>query len=164
MAKIFISADWHFYHQNIIKYCGRPFNSIEIMNEILIENANSVVGENDIVYHVGDFSFHKPWSDIIKQLNGTWVFLRGNHDFKRLNNIPLPRALEIRRGGKRIYLNHHPAECENISGFDMYLTGHAHEKWKVKILPDKKLINVGVDVWGFKPILLDNLIKEYGNG
>ena len=46
----------------------------------------------------------------------------------------------------------------------MYLTAHAHEKWKVKILPDKNLINVGVDVWGFKPILLDNLIKEYGNG
>lgn len=163
MAKIFVTADWHFCHENIIKYCGRPFSSIDEMNQKLIDNANAIVGANDIVYHIGDFSFYKPWSSIINQLKGTWVFLYGNHDFKRLNNRPLPRAIEIRRRGKRIYMNHHPAECEKISGFDLYLTAHAHEKWKIKELPDKRLINVGVDVWNFKPVFLDKIIEEYGN-
>ncbi len=41
---IFFSADHHFYHANIIRYCSRPFNSVEEMNEEMIARWNSTVG------------------------------------------------------------------------------------------------------------------------
>jgi len=161
--RTYITGDFHWGHENIIKYTGRPFESIDQMNQALITNANELVHEDDVVYHVGDFSFHKPWSDIISQLNGTWVFLLGNHDFKRLNGVPLHRALELRRRGKRIYLNHHPKECLDIYGYDIYLTAHIHEKWKTKVIGTHYLINIGVDVWDFKPVNLDWLLSNYGD-
>jgi calcineurin-like phosphoesterase family protein len=159
--KIYITADFHYSHENIIRYCSRPFPNIGSMNDALIHNANSIVRPEDMVYHIGDFSFSKPWSNVVSRLNGTWIFLWGNHDFKRLNGVPLHRAIELRRRGKRIYMNHHPEECVGISGYDLYLTAHSHEKWKVKVLEDKKLINVGVDVWNFTPVSLDKLIGDY---
>lgn len=57
--KVFIIADTHFYHENIIKYCDRPFENASIMNDIMIEKWNSVVGKSDIVIHLGDFRFWK---------------------------------------------------------------------------------------------------------
>lgn len=53
--KYFI-ADMHFNHENIIRYCNRPFENSNEMNEYIIK-WNSVVTENDIVYHLGDVGF-----------------------------------------------------------------------------------------------------------
>ena len=52
-------SDPHFSHKNVIKYDNRPFNSVEEMNNTIIENHNSVVGENDDSFCLGDFSFDK---------------------------------------------------------------------------------------------------------
>ena len=43
--KVFFTSDTHFKHANIIKFCERPFGSIEEMNEALIANWNRVVGK-----------------------------------------------------------------------------------------------------------------------
>ena len=51
---IFIISDTHFNHQNIIKYCDRPFKDETHMNKVLIHNWNRVVGKNDVVIHLGD--------------------------------------------------------------------------------------------------------------
>ena len=57
LMNVFVISDHHFYHENIIKYCNRPFNSLREMNYTMIEKWNSVVSENDTVLHLGDFSF-----------------------------------------------------------------------------------------------------------
>jgi calcineurin-like phosphoesterase family protein len=57
---IWLTADTHFGHTNILKYCGRPFSSIEEMDETLINNWNNKVNQDDTVYHLGDFSFKDP--------------------------------------------------------------------------------------------------------
>ena len=53
---VWVTSDTHFNHANIIKYCNRPFSSVEEMNETIIANWNKVVSEDDMVYHLGDFA------------------------------------------------------------------------------------------------------------
>ena len=53
--KVFFTSDTHFYHGNIIRFCNRPFKSVEMMNETIISNWNNTVGQDDIVFHLGDF-------------------------------------------------------------------------------------------------------------
>ncbi len=52
------TADTHFFHKNIIKYCNRPFNTVEDMNEELIKRWNETVAPDDLVYHLGDFGLY----------------------------------------------------------------------------------------------------------
>ena len=54
--RVWFTADTHIGHRNIIKYCQRPFSDVEDMNKTLISNWNKVVGINDYVFHLGDFS------------------------------------------------------------------------------------------------------------
>lgn len=79
---IYFSSDHHFYHQNIISFCNRPFTSTEEMNETLINNWNSVVKSDDTVYYLGDFSLaFRPIELFSHKLNGTKYLVPGNHDF-----------------------------------------------------------------------------------
>lgn len=76
---IWFTSDTHFNHANIIKYCNRPFSSIQEMNETIINNWNSVVTKDDTVYHLGDFAFGKV-NEFANKLNGKIVLIKGNHD------------------------------------------------------------------------------------
>ena len=78
----FFTSDTHFGHRNIIKYSNRPFDSVEQMNEALIDNWNDTVLPTDTVYHLGDVALG-PWSEwdsILTRLNGYKVLVVGNHD------------------------------------------------------------------------------------
>ena len=85
---IYFTADTHFSHTNIIKYCDRPFSSAEEMDEVLIKNWNDTVTKNDTVYVLGDFCFKSKgrWREILLRLKYKQIFfIKGNHDKK---NIP----------------------------------------------------------------------------
>ncbi len=51
MPKVYFTADTHFNHANVLKYCARPFASIDEMNRELIARWNALVGPEDTVYH-----------------------------------------------------------------------------------------------------------------
>ena len=147
----FFTADTHFGHANIIKYCNRPFKDVDEMNEAIIANWNNVVKEGDTVYHLGDFSF-RGFHRYKNRLNGNIILLQGNHDDE--SNI---KDMVIALNGKIWYMCHIPP-LENRQKF--CLCGHIHEKWKSKKIGNKIIINVGVDVWGFKPITIQDILKE----
>ena len=71
-SKVFFTSDTHFYHGNIIRFCNRPFKDVEMMNETIISNWNNTVGQDDIVFHLGDFCLggSAEWTKILDRLNG----------------------------------------------------------------------------------------------
>ena len=86
---VWFTSDLHFHHTNILKYCNRPWATVEEMN-----NWNSVVKPGDDVYCLGDFCFggvEKLESilcarkeDGSKLLNGRIHLILGNHDPERI--------------------------------------------------------------------------------
>ena len=81
---IFYISDTHFGHKNVLKYDNRPYFTVAEMDADLIRRWNNAVKPTDTVYHLGDFSWLKPAeeSEILQQLNGTKILIRGNHDYK----------------------------------------------------------------------------------
>lgn len=78
---IFFTSDTHYGHANVIKYCNRPFRDIVEMREVLINSWNAAVGPADLVYHLGDFSFHeREVATVLPRLNGRKILILGNHD------------------------------------------------------------------------------------
>lgn len=82
MPDIWFISDTHFNHANIIKYCRPEFNSVEEMNELMIENWNKVVKKGDKVYHLGDVFFgnKEEFKKLWPRLNGKKRLIVGNHD------------------------------------------------------------------------------------
>lgn len=145
---IFFTADTHFGDAGIIKSCNRPFKTVEEMNKTLIDNWNSLVRKEDIVYHLGDFGD----TGFLNKLSGNMIFIRGNHD-------PLTIPLEFTRIkllgqdlDEDVDLMHDPVL--SILGYsEISFHGHVHTLWKYLCTKDGKvLVNVGTDVWNFKPV------------
>ena len=80
--KVWFTSDLHFWHKNICKYCDRPYNSIEEMNQGIIDNWNSVVKEDDTVFLLGDMGFCgiEKLRTLMSQLKGKIYLIQGNHD------------------------------------------------------------------------------------
>lgn len=157
---IWFTADLHFNHKNIIKYCNRPFNSVEEMNKTLIDNWNKRVSRDDLVYVLGDFCFGN--SDYyLKQLNGSKILIFGNHDDTNIRkNKGLFRAvydiLKIKERGKTIMLCHYAMRVWAKSHFNSYhLYGHSHGT----LPPVGKSLDVGVDCHSYSPISIDQVIN-----
>lgn len=157
---VFFTSDTHFYHKNIIRYCDRPFNSIEEMNEELINNWNNVVGPEDYVFHLGDFCFagSDKWKDIISKLNGHIYLIKGNHDkiSKAMESMFYYTSYEmyIEIDKTKVYLNHYPflsyaGAYKNV----IQLFGHVHRNKgnRLKLLFPTQY-NVGVDNNNYTPI------------
>lgn len=115
---LFSTADQHWHHARIIEYCQRPFSNVEEMDEKLITNWNNVVGDDDIVFHLGDFAKggSSEWSRLLQRLKGKIYLILGNHDlktigasFSRLEGAAMQMIINV--DGQRIYLNHYPFLC-----------------------------------------------------
>lgn len=80
--KVFLTADLHLFHKNIIKYENRPFNNLDDMHLNIVKNWNNTVGQDDRVFILGDLSFGSKFAtrEIVEQLHGTKVLIKGNHD------------------------------------------------------------------------------------
>ena len=159
---IFFTADLHLGHKNIIRYCGRPFSSVEDMDATIIKNWNAKVTSNDLVYIIGDFAFGQREQVLgyIQKLNGKKILIDGNHD-----NIGQPKNYgfiekwpirEIKIEGQHITLSHYAMRVWNKSHFDSWmLYGHSHGTLE----PQGKSWDVGVDYNNFEPLSFEEIKK-----
>ena len=142
--RLFFTADTHWGHRNIIKYCQRPFSCIEEMDDALITNWNRVVGKDDIIFHLGDFAMggSAEWSRLLQKLNGKIYLILGNHDmktigagFSRLEGVAMQMLINVK--GQKIYLNHYPFLCYG---------GAYRNTWQLAIEEEKQMQQTH-DVW-----------------
>lgn len=84
--KIFFTSDHHFGHSNIIQFCHRPWEDVRAMDLELIQRWNSVVPEDGIVFHAGDFAMTSNIdyiTQLLYKLNGNVYIAFGNHVLKK---------------------------------------------------------------------------------
>lgn len=153
------TADLHFNHKNIIDLVSRPFNSLNKMHQVLIENWNSRVKPEDRIYIVGDLYWGKDSEQlrkILAKLNGEKFLILGNHDeinpFKYVD-LGIKQVSTWMEVGRFIMVHDPARSVENKDRF--HLCGHVHDLFQVQ----GNVINVGVDVWNFKPISMSKVIS-----
>ena len=157
---VFFTSDTHFSHENIIKYCNRPFSSVEEMNETIITNWNNVITPNDTVFHLGDFGFGSTGNlaEIKYRLNGNIEFVCGSHD-KNAKKLffPYRLMLEIKIEDHPIVLCHYAMRTWKASYHgSWHLFGHSHGRLAV----DNHTLayDVGVDSNYYTPVSMDKIV------
>jgi calcineurin-like phosphoesterase family protein len=143
------------------------------MDAVLIENWNAVVAKDDTVYLVGDFSFCSARSvkPVLKVLNGAKHLIMRNHDKTWMKNVraeeffaSVSSLLEIDDGDTHITLCHYPMLSWNrVAHGAIHIHGHIHNNTQgasFGILENMSAYNAGVDVNGFKPVTLEQLITN----
>jgi calcineurin-like phosphoesterase family protein len=156
----FFTSDQHFGHwtnaeRNIIKYCRRPFSSIEEMDEVLIARFNSLVSKNDITIHAGDFTLAKKEAayQYAARLNGTNIFLKGSHDYW-LKGTKYHEIWEGMIEKQYVVVCHYAMRTWARSHYNSWqLYGHSHGK----LPPIGKQWDIGVDNNDFYPVSFEKL-------
>jgi calcineurin-like phosphoesterase family protein len=159
-----ITADWHLGHEAIIHFCNRPFQNTHQMEKILVKNVNSLVKEDDCLYFLGDLFWGgtdkaNNLGHILQKIKGRKILILGNHDrIKPLSYIDLGIEsvhTSLRYKMLNVMMVHDPAWAAAIPRDWVVLCGHIHDLFKVS----RNVVNVGVDVWDFKPVKIDDVIK-----
>jgi calcineurin-like phosphoesterase family protein len=155
----FFTSDTHFGDHRVLNLYPRPFASVAEMDAGLAERWNAAVGPEDEVWHLGDFARTAALADaLLRRLNGRKHLITGNND-------PYPDRVsgwasvspyaEIEREGRRLVLCHYPFRSWNgMHRKSLNLHGHSHGRLK----PLPRQYDVGVDVRGFRPVQLANLL------
>lgn len=157
----FFISDPHFDHTNILKYCNRPFQTIEKMNTTILENYNRIVKDTSTVYFVGDMSFGrgskapKWW---LRQLRGHIIYLKGSHDhgIRPTNRKECYHYLIIDSPIGDICVLHNPINVPK-DWTDWTIHGHTHSSRLIDF--HNKRVCVGVEATDYRPISLTQILK-----
>ena len=172
---VFFISDLHVGHANVIRFDSRPFKDTDEMHAEMIRRWNSVVGDEDIVYFLGDFSF--AGSSLTKwfahSIRGKIYAIAGNHDkphtlrtlgrFEDVHDygteigVKDEDSLASRgsQGYQKIVMSHYPILSWNKSHYGAWhLHGHCHGGL-VKTMPEyykRKVMDVGCNMIDYTPI------------
>lgn len=168
----YYTSDQHWFHKAVVDFENRPFESMEEMNEGMIEIWNETVKPSDVVNHLGDMVFgsYDNWTHILDRLNGKIILHKGNHDgsrhLKKLAKAGYFEEIQTvgsykRLHGYQLWLTHYPMDIGHRPN-KFSISGHIHST------PSRKLnqINIGVDSpfnhnrpFG-KPVHSDELVEH----
>lgn len=175
---IYYISDTHFRDQNIFDKCKRPFASLGDMESTIINNWNKKVKDNDIVYVLGDINKDDDISslEIFNKLKGHKHLIVGNHDHLILEVIKKSNIFEsvkfidlIMDNNRKVCICHYPLmDWMEFSRDGYHVYGHIHNKTQLNgnayvqikdYYKDKLAFNASVDVTGFVPVTLNEMIK-----
>ena len=166
VSKIWLTSDLHFGHDREFVWKARGFNSVEEMNEKIIENFNSVIEPDDILYLLGDCMLGNTDMDL-SLINGKKIFIRGNHDtnrrveiYKMYTDEEIKWADMIKYKKKSIYLSHHPTIVTNAGEWHNLVInffGHTHQTDNF-YQNYVNMYHVGVDSHNCFPVLIDDAL------
>ena len=160
MSRIFITSDTHWNHTNIVDGCSkwedkrgcRKFKTLDEHNRAILDGINNIVKHDDILYHLGDFSFggHDNVRKFREQINCQTIHLcRGNHDehvdkysycFSSIQDV-----LTLRFGKHKFFMSHYPHLSWNGASKGVIMVhGHEHDKLS-HLNVNCKRMDVGVD-------------------
>lgn len=172
---IWFTADTHFGHKNIIEYANRPFDSIEHMDEALINNWNNKVSPDDEVYHLGDVALCSPskLNKILDRLNGKIYLIKGNHEksaeackdrfewIKDYHELVMTDD-DAYQGKQLLVLFHYAMRVWQASHHGTYhIYGHSHGTLLDD--PNSLSFDIGVDCHNYSPINyqeIKNIMKK----
>lgn len=168
MANVWFVSDTHFGHANFLTFrdvAGLPirtFSTVEQMDETMVARWNSVVGQYDRVYHLGDVAMRKASLSTLGRLKGKKVLLKGNHDIFKLPDYA--EYFEDIRAYKvypehGLLLSHVPVHPAQLGGrFKTNVHGHLHSNE----VGDPNYINICVEKTDYTPISLDEILSRRG--
>ena len=156
MSQVRFISDLHFHHESMA--IKRGFKDENEMNEYIVSQWNKVVCKKDVTWILGDITMEKANYDILNRLNGIKHVVLGNHDEGQHTKILQQYVNKIAgmvNYKKEFILTHCPIHpCELEYRFKYNIHGHVHEN----TLPDKRYINVSVEVIDYKPKTLKELL------
>jgi len=181
----FFIFDTHYGHKNLVRGIStwgkdsqtRDFDTVEEMNDAIVDNINRKVGEHDILYHGGDFAFGgiQGILEFRNRINCKTIhFLPGNHD----HHISNEKKTEVREIFKSIKLIQQVKLGDNfaiLSHFPMmvwdkhhigywHLHGHCHGNLDQSAVGNRLMMDCGIDTHpNFEPYSVEE-IEEYMKG
>lgn len=167
---MFITSDLHFGHKKIIEYCSRPFSSVEEMDNTIIKNWNNLVGTNQTIFIVGDFSFHRDneiTKNICNKLNGNKILITGNHDrltigeYRKFGFTLVKDYLRVKYKKHVFILSHYPMlTWHGAHRGSIMLHGHCHNNSNInKLNSETRRMDIGTDCNNFTPFSFDEIIN-----
>ncbi|MBO9102174.1 MULTISPECIES: hydrolase [unclassified Rhizobium] len=160
---IYFTADTHFADRRVLNIDRRPFLDLAAHDAALVENWNGVVGNDDEVWHLGDFMSSRggDCDQILEKLNGRKRLIIGNNDPESVLSASrwtdTLHYAEIEVDGQLLVLCHFPFRTWNKVGKkSINLHGHSHGR----LQPLPRQYDVGVDAQGFHPRLLSELLAK----
>ena len=159
---VFFTSDTHFGDHRTLNIWKRPFTSVAEMDSALIDGWNETVGEEDEVWHLGDFS-RRPGDAprLLARLRGVKHLVRGNNDTPAAAAAEgwatVQDYAEIAVDGRPLVLCHYPFRTWNGQHKGaINLHGHSHGRLK----PLRRQFDVGVDARGWRPVTLAQMLGE----
>lgn len=180
----YFTSDLHLGSANINKYAHRPFDDAHHAKTQLIELINCTVAPSSSLIHVGDFmlagsdrhdtvedvGLKYTFRDYMKLINPRLLLLEGNHDSGHNCEADAKSlTLDLNQNYRNVYVSHFPSDHKDYHGPfasckaapKIVLCGHVHDKWLLKYDAIRHVVNVnvGVDVWDYRPVR-DSQITE----
>ena len=160
MSKVYFIGDLHLGHKSICKFSGAlrgGCTTIEEHDAWIMEQWNSTVNKNDLIYVMGDVAFDKDRLPLLKRMKGNKHLILGNHDKFSLNHYK-PFFNKIHGFEKykgKAWLSHAPIHPGSLR--DLWnIHGHLHSSG----LDDSRYVCVSVEALNGKPISWDEIVHK----